>query len=155
MSGLRKPGTSLAAHEDALVANLKHAAPLCAAAGITLLVEPLNTRDNPDYVLTSTPQALALLERVAHPSVALQLDLYHAQITEGDPEPRIRALRGRFAHVQVAGVPERGEPDAGELDYARLFDVLNETGYAGWIGLEYRPRASTEAGLAWAAAYLQ
>ena len=154
LSGLRGPDTTLQAHEDALVANLEYAAPLCAAAGITLLIEPLNARDNSGYVLTSTPQALAVLDRVAHPALALQLDLYHTQITEGDPEPRIRALNGRFAHVQVAGIPGRAEPDAGELHYARLFDVLDETGYTGWIGCEYRPRASTEAGLAWAAPYL-
>jgi hydroxypyruvate isomerase len=155
MSGVRKPGHSQAACEDVLVANLKAVAPLCAGAGITLLIEPLNARDNPGYVLTSTPQALAVLDRVAHPAVALQLDLYHTQITEGDPEPRIRALRGRFAHVQVAGIPERNEPDTGELDYRRLFDVLDETGYGGWIGCEYRPHETTEAGLAWAAPYLR
>lgn len=155
MSGTRDRRYSQAEHEDVLVANLTAAAPRCAAAGITLLIEPLNLRDNPDYVLTSTPQAIAILDRVADPAVALQLDLYHTQITEGDPEPRIRALRGRFAHVQVAGVPERGEPDRGTLDYRRLFEVLDETGYGGWIGCEYRPRAATEAGLAWAAPYLR
>ncbi len=155
LSGVRRADVTPAAQEDALVANLAYAAPLCADAGITLLIEPLNARDNPGYVLTSTPQALAVLDRVAHPALALQLDLYHTQITEGDPEPRIRALRGRFAHVQVAGIPGRAEPDAGELDYARLFEVLDETGYSGWIGCEYRPRSTTEAGLAWAAPYLR
>jgi hydroxypyruvate isomerase len=155
MSGIRRSAYSLQAHEDVLVSNLKIAAPLCAEAGVTLLIEPLNPNDNPGYVLTSTPQALAILDRVGHPSVSLQLDLYHTQITEGDPEPRIRALSGRFAHVQVAGIPERNEPDSGELDYRRLFDVLDETGYDGWIGCEYRPSARTEAGLAWAAPYLR
>jgi hydroxypyruvate isomerase len=155
MSGVRRPEYSQEAHEDTLVANLKNAAPLCAAAGITLLIEPLNERDNPGYVLTSTPQALALLDRVAHPNVQMQLDLYHAQLTEGDPEPRIRALAGRFAHVQVAGTPGRNEPDNGDLDYQRLFEVLDETGYNGWIGCEYRPSTTTEAGIAWAAPYLR
>jgi hydroxypyruvate isomerase len=105
-------------------------------------------------VLTTTAQALAILDRVAQPNVSLQLDLYHARITEGDVEARIRALRGRFAHVQVAGHPLRNEPDDGDLDYRRLFDVLDETGYNGWIGCEYRPRTTTQAGLAWAAPYL-
>jgi 2-dehydrotetronate isomerase len=155
MSGVRRPEHSQEAHEDTLVANLKNAAPLCAAAGIRLLIEPLNARDNPGYILTSTPQALALLDRVARPNVQMQLDLYHAQITEGDPEPRIRALAGRFAHVQVAGTPGRHEPDNGDLDYQRLFDVLDATGYSGWIGCEYRPKTTTEAGLAWAARYLR
>jgi hydroxypyruvate isomerase len=154
MSGVRMPAVPLSAHEDVLAANLAQAAPLCAAAGITLLVEPLNARDNPGYVLTTTAQALAILDRVAQPNVSLQLDLYHARITEGDVEARIRALRGRFAHVQVAGHPLRNEPDDGDLDYRRLFDVLDETGYNGWIGCEYRPRTTTQAGLAWAAPYL-
>lgn len=154
MSGVRMPAVPLSAHEDVLAANLAQAAPLCAAAGITLLVEPLNARDNPGYVLTTTAQALAILDRVAQPNVSLQLDLYHARITEGDVEARIRALRGRFAHVQVAGHPQRNEPDDGDLDYRRLFDVLDETGYNGWIGCEYRPRTTTQAGLAWAAPYL-
>jgi hydroxypyruvate isomerase len=155
MSGIRRSAYSLQAHEDVLVSNLKIAAPMCAAAGITLLIEPLNAGDNPGYVLTSTAQALAIIDRVAHPAVSLQLDLYHTHVTEGDPEPRIRALSGRFAHVQVAGIPARNEPDSGELNYRRLFEVLDETGYDGWIGCEYRPSASTEAGLAWTAPYLQ
>jgi 2-dehydrotetronate isomerase len=155
MSGVLPPGISLESAEKTLVANLRRAAPLCAEAGITLLIEPLNTGDNPGYALTTTPQAIAIIDRVNAPNVALQLDLYHLQITEGEPEARIRALQGRFAHVQVAGVPVRGEPDAGELDYARLFDVLDATGYGGWIGCEYTPRTTAEAGLAWAAPYLR
>jgi hydroxypyruvate isomerase len=155
LSGISRPGISLAAHEDILVANLRRAAPFCADAGVTLLIEPLNAPDLPGYVLTSTPQALAILDRVGHPNVALQLDLYHLQMTEGDPVRSIRSLRNRFGHVQVAGVPERGEPDDGDLNYHRAFDALEETGYGGWVGCEYRPRAGTEAGLAWAASYLR
>jgi hydroxypyruvate isomerase len=155
LSGPARPGISLAAHEDILVANLRRAAPVCADAGVTLLIEPINARDLPGYVITSTLQALAILDRAAHPNVSLQLDLYNVQITEGDPVPRIRALRGRFAHVQVAGVPERREPNDGDFDYQRAFDALEETGYDGWVGCEYRPRAGTEAGLAWAASYLR
>jgi hydroxypyruvate isomerase len=155
MSGLRDAAIPLATHEDVLVANLTQAAPLCAAAGITLLIEPLNLRDNPGYILTTTAQALDVLDRVAQPNVSLQLDLYHARITEGDVEARIRALRGRFAHVQVSGHPRRSEPDDGDLDYQRLFTVLDEVGYNGWIGCEYRPQTTTQAGLAWAAPYLR
>jgi hydroxypyruvate isomerase len=155
LSGPSRPGIPLALHEDLLVANLQRAAPLCADAGVTLLIEPINARDLPGYVLTSTSQAIAILDRVAHPSVSLQLDLYNVQITEGDPVPRIRALRGRFRHVQIAGVPERREPDDGDFNIGRAFDALQETGYDGWVGCEYRPRAGTEAGLAWAETYLR
>jgi hydroxypyruvate isomerase len=85
----------------------------------------------------------------------LQLDLYHTQITEGDLERKIRSLAGRFAHVQIAGNPHRNEPDTGEVDYAYLLDLLDETGYAGRIGCEYRPRAGTLAGLGWTERYLR
>lgn len=154
MSGVRIDGVPLAAHEDALVANLTAAAPRCAAAGITLTIEPLNAKENPTYVLQSTAQAVALLDRVAQPNVALQFDFYHVFHTEGRPIERAHELRGRFAHVQVAGCPERHEPDAGALDVRAAFAQLDADGYAGYAGLEYKPRATTAAGLAWTAPYL-
>jgi hydroxypyruvate isomerase len=154
MSGRRIDGVAPAAHEATLIANLRSAAVRCAAAGVTLLIEPLNTRDNPGYVLTTTQQALAVIDAVAQPNVALQLDLYHTFITEGHVEARAHALRGRFAHVQLAGCPDRHEPDSGELDAGRILARLDADGYAGWIGLEYAPRTSTVAGLGWAKPYL-
>jgi hydroxypyruvate isomerase len=155
LSGTQIPGVTLATQEDTLVENLASASARCADAGITLLIEPLNQRDNPGYVLSSTGQALAILSRVARPNVSLQLDLYHTFVTEGDVERRAHDLRGRFAHVQLAGCPDRHEPDAGHLDAPRILDLLDADGYAGWIGLEYAPRTTTRAGLGWAAPYLQ
>jgi 2-dehydrotetronate isomerase len=92
---------------------------------------------------------------VAAPNLSLQLDLYHTQITEGDLERKIRALAGRFAHVQIAGNPHRNEPNTGEVNYDYILGVLDDAGYDGWIGCEYRPRATTPAGLAWAERYLR
>jgi 2-dehydrotetronate isomerase len=136
--------------EEVYIANLRRAADLLAPHGIALLIEPINDRDMPGYFLNTSAQALAILERVGRDNVRLQLDLYHCQIMEGDPTAKIRALAGRFAHVQIAGVPERHEPDLGELNYRALLDLLDETGFEGWIGCEYRPKAGTVAGLGWA-----
>lgn len=138
------------AAEAAYVANLKAAADLVAPHGITLLLEPLNTRDAPGYFLSTTEAALRVIERVDRRNVSLQLDLYHCQIMEGDLARHIRDLAGRFDHVQIAGVPDRNEPDIGEINHAYVLELLDETGYGGWVGCEYRPKAGTVAGLGWA-----
>lgn len=135
--------------ESVFVANLQRAAARAAAQGATLLIEPLNARDNPGYFLRTTRQAVALLDRIARENVALQFDLYHCQISEGDLAQHVRELQGRYAHVQIANVPGRHEPDHGEIDFVFLFDLFDDIGYGGWIGCEYRPKASTLAGLAW------
>lgn len=139
-----------AAQEDAYVANLQRAADRAAQAGVTLLIEPLNARDNPGYFLDTTKVAIAVLDRVQRNNVALQLDFYHCQISEGDLATHARDLFGRYAHVQIANVPGRHEPDRGEINYPYLFDLLDELGYEGWVGCEYRPKAGTLAGLGWA-----
>ena len=154
MSGVRMDGVPLSAHEDALVANLTRVAPQCAAAGITLTLEPLNAKENPTYILQSTAQAIAILDRVAQPNVALHFDFYHVFHTEGHPIERAHELRGRFAHVQIAGCPDRHEPDTGELDVRAALAQLDADNYPGYVGLEYKPRSTTEAGLGWAAPYL-
>ena len=138
-----------AMQETLYVANLQRAADRAAAQGVTLLIEPLNARDNPGYFLSSTRQAAAILERVAKPNVALQFDFYHCQISEGDLAQHARDLAGRYPHVQIANVPGRHEPGQGEIDFAFLFDLLDEIGYGGWVGCEYRPQAGTLAGLSW------
>lgn len=132
------------------VANLRRAADRAAHHGITLLIEPINSRDMPGYFLATSGQAMRVLEEVGRDNVRLQLDLYHCQIMEGDLATHIRALAGRYAHVQIAGVPERHEPDRGEVNYAYLLELLDEVGYAGWVGCEYRPAAETRKGLGWA-----
>jgi hydroxypyruvate isomerase len=132
------------------VGNLRHAADRAALYGITLLIEPLNKRDNPGYFLNTTAEAMAILSEVGRDNLKLQLDLYHCQITEGDLAMHIRNLAGSYDHVQIAGVPDRHEPDQGEVNYTYLLGLLDELGYAGWVGCEYRPIAETRAGLAWA-----
>jgi hydroxypyruvate isomerase len=150
MAGLWPSDCDKSKGEAIYVANLRQAADLLASHGITLLIEPINLRDMPGYFLTTTGQALAILDRVERDNVKLQLDLYHCQIMEGDLAIHIRRLFGRYAHIQIAGVPERHEPSRGEINYSYLFDLLDEIGYDGWIGCEYRPAAGTLAGLGWA-----
>lgn len=154
MSGVRIDGVPLAAHEDALVANLTRVAPRCAAEGITLTLEPLNAKENPTYVLQSTAQAIRVLDRVAQLNVALQFDFYHVFHTEGHAIERAHELRGRFAHVQIAGCPDRHEPDTSDLDARAALAQLDADGYSGYVGLEYKPATTTEAGLAWTKALL-
>ncbi len=143
-------GADRAAQEATYIANLQSAADRAAAFGVTLLIEPLNARDNPGYFLTSTAAAVAVLDRVGRVNVGLQFDFYHCQISEGDLAQHARSLFGRYPHVQIANVPGRHEPDQGEINFAFLFDLLDELGYDGWVGCEYRPKAGTLAGLGWA-----
>ena len=153
MAGVLPAGLDRAQAERTYLANLRHAADRLAAEGITLVIEPINTRDIPGYFLNTTSQAMSVIERVGHPNIKLQLDLYHVQIMEGDLAHRVRALAGQYPHIQIAGNPGRHEPDIGEINYPFLFDLLDEIGYVGWIGCEYRPREETKAGLGWAKRY--
>lgn len=139
-----------AAQEAVYVANLQSAADRALDDGVTLLIEPLNARDNPGYFLNTTAAAIAVLDRVNRKNVGLQFDFYHCQITEGDLAQHAKNLFGRYPHVQIANVPGRHEPDQGEINFTFLFDLLDELGYSGWIGCEYRPKAGTLAGLGWA-----
>ena len=153
MAGVVPEGHDPAEAERTYLANLRHAADRLAAEGLTLVIEPINTRDIPGYFLNTTTQAMSIIERVGRPNLKLQLDLYHVQIMEGDLAHRIRSLAGHYPHVQIAGNPGRNEPDIGEINYPYLFDLLDELGYAGWIGCEYRPKGETRAGLGWARRY--
>ncbi len=156
MSGLLPPGQ---AREDLLggiTANLRWACEQAALQGVTLLIEPINLRDMPDYFLNRQDHAHEILDAVAAPNLQVQMDLYHCQITEGDVATKLRRYlpTGRIGHIQIAGVPERHEPDTGELHYPYLFDVIDALGYGGWVGCEYRPArgtqvAGTTAGLGW------
>jgi hydroxypyruvate isomerase len=153
MAGVLPAGSNLDAAERVYIANLQYAAERLSREGITVIIEPINNRDIPGYFLNTTTQAMSVIERVGHPNLKLQLDLYHVQIMEGDLAHRIRALAGRYPHVQIAGNPGRHEPDVGEINYPFLFDVFDELGYSGWIGCEYRPKGETRAGLGWARRY--
>ncbi|MCQ8895664.1 TIM barrel protein [Limnobacter humi] len=130
---------------DWLLKNTEH------CPDITWLVEPINTRDVPGYLLTTQEEAHALVQTFNSPRLKVQMDLYHCQIMQGDVIKRLQAHlpSGRVGHIQIAGVPERHEPSLSELDYTRVFEVLHALGYSGRIGCEYRPMAGTRAGLAW------
>lgn len=131
--------------------NLAWAATQAASVGVTLLIEPINTRDMPGYFLNYQHEAHALVQAIGSEFLKVQMDLYHCQITEGDVGTKLRQYlpTGRVAHLQIAGVPQRQEPNAGELNYQYLFGILEELGYGDWIGCEYRPAAGTQAGLGW------
>lgn len=132
-----------------LVRHLKYACEEAAAHGVTVLIEPINPRDMPNYFLRTQAQAHAIREAVGAPNLKVQFDLYHAQIVEGDLTEKLRKYISQVGHIQIAGVPGRHEPDVGELNYSHLFRVLDELRYDGWIGCEYRPAHGTLEGLGW------
>ena len=141
--------------------QLRWAAERAAEQGVDILIEPINTRDIPGYFLNRQDEAHRVVAEAGLANLKVQMDLYHCQIVEGDLATKVRAYvpTGRVGHVQIAGVPERHEPDVGELNYAYLFEALDACGYAGWIGCEYRPRrgsqpGGTSAGLGWLKPYL-
>ena len=131
------------------VRNLRLAAREAAAQGVELTIEPINHRDMPGYFLTTQADAHAIREEVGAENLKVQMDLYHAQIVEGDLSEKIRRWLPHIGHIQVAGVPGRHEPDIGEINYYALFALLDELGYRGWIGCEYRPLRDTLSGLGW------
>ncbi len=139
--------------EETYIGNLEYAAGLCAAAGVKLLIEPINPHDMPGYFLNGSAQALAIIEAVGGDNLYLEYDLYHMQIMGDDLAATIGANLPRIAHIQIAGVPGRHEPDGGDIDTAGLFDLIDRAGYDGWVGCEYHPRAGTEEGLGWARVY--
>lgn len=153
ISGLVPAGADLEAMEDVLVDNLKWAASACASAGVKLLIEPINTRDIPGFFLTTTKQAERILDRVGHPNLYIQYDVYHMQVMQGDLVPTYERLRDRIAHIQVADNPGRNEPGTGEINYPFVLREIERLGYDGWIGCEYKPKAGTTAGLGWMTAY--
>jgi len=149
MAGVLPEGTDRAKAEATFVRNLKQAAAEAARQGVMLVIEPINGRDIPGFYLQTSAHAEKVIAAVGSPHLKLQLDLYHCQIMEGDLTRRIERLLPLIEHVQIAGVPERHEPDEGEVNYAVLFRLLDKLGYAGWIGAEYKPRNRTEDGLSW------
>jgi hydroxypyruvate isomerase len=153
MAGIPPEGTDRRACRDVYAANLRAAAEFFAPHSVTVLLEPINTRDIPGYFLNYQGQAVALIEAGGAANTGLQMDFYHCQIVDGDLATHLRANFRHIRHVQIAGVPERREPDQGEVNYPYLFDVLDQLGYDGWIGCEYRPAGDTLAGLGWARAH--
>lgn len=145
MAGLAAQGANV----ETLIGNLRLAAGEAAADGIAILIEPINHKDMPGYLIHQTVQARDIIQSVGAPNVRLQLDLYHRHMAEGDVAEAISEYHDITAHYQIAGPPDRAEPDSRDLDYGELFRLIDANGYEGWIGCEYRPRAGTAAGLAW------
>ncbi len=155
MAGLLPEGADRALHQATYLGNLEWAARQAASAAIDILIEPINTRDIPGFFLNRQDHAHQVIKDVGADNLKVQMDLYHCQIVEGDLAMKIRRYlpTGQVGHFQIAGVPERHEPDLGEINHPYLFSLLDELGYDGWIGCEYRPRAGTSAGLGWFADY--
>jgi hydroxypyruvate isomerase len=160
MAGLVPEGVEREAVQPVYLDNLRWAAAEAAKAGRDVLIEPINTRDIPRFFLNRQDHAHEIVDMVGAPNLKVQMDLYHCQIVEGDVAMKIRQYlpTGRVGHLQIAGVPERHEPDIGEMNYAYLFRVIDEVsaacGWDGWIGCEYRPsrgaaKGGTSAGLGW------
>ena len=156
MAGLLSESAAGADQEGAArsvyVSNLRWAATEAAKSGRTILIEPINPRDMPRFFLNRQDDAHAVVQEVGAPNLQVQMDLYHCQIVEGDVAMKLRQYlpTGRVGHLQIAGVPERHEPDVGELNCAYLFEVIDEVaaqcGWQGWVGCEYRPRMGAEPG---------
>src|SRR5467141_3032076 len=141
------------AAEMTFIRNLVRAADAARERDITLLIEPINPRDRPDYFLTRAEQAADIIAKVERANVRMQFDFYHAQIVGGDLLTRFEKHMPVVAHVQVAAVPTRHEPSEGEVNFPAIFEALDRLGYAGYVGAEYRPRGRTEDGLGWARPY--
>lgn len=149
MAGLRDASIDAARQREIYVSNLAWAAAQVERDGITLVIEPINTRDVPGFFLNRQDDAHAICADVGARNLKVQMDLYHCQIVEGDLAVKIKRYLGNVGHMQIAGVPERHEPDVGEINHPYLFELIDSLGYTGWIGCEYRPRAGTSAGLGW------
>ncbi|MGH6930814.1 MAG: hydroxypyruvate isomerase family protein, partial [Dongiaceae bacterium] len=151
LAGIKPTQVSPEKAEETLVANLRFAAEKLGDAGIRLLAEPINTYDIPGFFLNRSAQAIALFDKVGSDNLMLQYDIYHMQRMEGELAKTIERLLPRIAHIQIAGNPNRGEPDQGEINYPFLFGLIDRIGYRGWIGAEYKPAKTTAEGLGWLA----
>ncbi|XP_050017167.1 putative hydroxypyruvate isomerase isoform X2 [Alexandromys fortis] len=159
MAGRVPPGADRAAvkaeMETVFLENLRHAAGVLAQENLVGLLEPINTRiTDPQYFLDTPQQAAAILQKVGRPNLQLQMDVFHWQIMDGNLTGNIRKFLPIVGHVQVAQVPDRGEPgSSGELDFSYLFQLLEDEGYQGFVGCEYRPQGDTVEGLSWLRSY--
>ena len=154
MAGITSEVDPTKAHATYL-ASLRLALDQTAGSGRVITLEPINDRDIPGYFLRTVEQAADILADLNHPRLKIQLDWYHLQIMGGDLSRRTRLFFPHVAHIQLAGVPDRNEPDCGEVNFPHLFRLVDELGYEGWIGCEYRPAGRTEDGLTWLSSYVQ
>jgi hydroxypyruvate isomerase len=149
LAGISRSGGEASTYHATFVENLRYAARELAKHRIRLLVEPINTRDIPGFFLTGTEQAAQIIKDVGSDNLFIQYDIYHMQVMEGDLAPTIKKHFARIAHLQLADNPGRNEPGTGEINYPFLYGYLDEIGYRGWIGCEYRPKTTTAEGLRW------
>ncbi|MGH7041995.1 MAG: 2-oxo-tetronate isomerase [Acetobacteraceae bacterium] len=149
MAGLVPQGVSAVTAGAVYAANLAWAAELAHAAGVKLVIEPINHHDMPGYFLNTQAQGAAFVEAIGRDRLGLQFDVYHVQITEGDITRRMEQFMPVIAHMQIADVPARHEPGTGEIGWKFVFARMDALGYQGWVGCEYRPAGATEAGLGW------
>lgn len=149
LAGKVPAGVSAEQAQQTLVGNLRYAAVELKKVGLRLLIEPINNIDIPGFFLNYTAQAAAILAEVGADNLFIQYDIYHAQRMEGELAATMQKYLPQIAHIQLADNPGRHEPGTGEINFAYLFAHLDRLGYAGWIGCEYKPAQSTEAGLQW------
>ena len=149
LAGKAPAGMADAVLHETFVGNLRYAAGELKKAGLKLLMEPINTYDIPGFYLNRTAQAIALIDEVGSDNLFVQYDIYHAQRMEGELIATMQKHLARIAHIQLADNPGRNEPGTGEIHYGNVFKALDRMGYTGWIGCEYKPATTTEAGLGW------
>lgn len=149
MAGIPPASADPAACRATLIENLKFAAARLAEHNITLVLEAINTRDMPGFFVSTQAQSAEICAAVEAPNLKMQMDCYHMQVMEGDIAMRLRRYASQCGHIQIAGAPDRHEPDTGEIRYEYLFGVMDEIGYEGWVGCEYRPAGKTADGLGW------
>jgi hydroxypyruvate isomerase len=149
MAGIAPAGVDRDACGATLIGNLKFAADRLAAHGITVLLEAINSRDIPGFFVNTQAESYGICAAAGAPNLKMQMDLYHMQIMEGDIATKLRKYLPHCGHIQIAGPPLRNEPDTGEVRYEYLFRILDEIGYQGWVGCEYRPAGKTTDGLGW------
>jgi hydroxypyruvate isomerase len=147
--GLRLADVPLERQWETIVENLRFSAEQLQSAGVRQVIEPLNSFDAPGFLVTTTRQGLELLDRIGHPNISLQYDVYHAQRMEGNITATIREHLARIGHIQIADSPGRNEPGTGEINYPYVFAAIDGAGYDGWVSLEYRPSGRTEDSLDW------
>lgn len=139
--------------EETFIANLRYAAEEARDIGRTILIEPLNSRNAPDYFLTEIEQAAEIIIRAGAANIRIMFDCYHVQLMQGDLMRRLESALPLVGHIQIASAPDRREPDEGEIAYERLIPAIDAMGWSGFIGAEYQPRGTTDEGLGWMEAY--